>query len=85
MVEQINFDDKLHDLLLLHGANKNYYDTDSFILEHTQGVNSANVANLVFDADPAKGVDVVIPLISGLFFGSKAGRYSGKTVPENRA
>jgi hypothetical protein len=72
MVEQINFYDKLHDLLLLHGANKNYYDNDSFILEHTQGVNSANVANLVFDADPAKGVDVVIPLISGLFSSAKA-------------
>ena len=70
MVEQINFYDKLHDLLLLHGANANYYNNDSFLLEHTQGIGSANAANLPIDA--VSSIDVVIPLISGLFSGAKA-------------
>jgi hypothetical protein len=68
MVEQINFYDKLHDALLLHGSNSSYYNTDSYLLENTSGINSLNNAtNIAYGSS----IDVCIPIISGLFSGNK--------------
>ena len=68
MVEQINFYSKTHDILLAHGANYSYFNYDSYLLEHTQGLSATNTTT----TDGTYSSDVVIPIISGLFSGAKA-------------
>ena len=68
MVEQINFYSKTHDILLAHGANYSYFNYDSYLLEHTQGLSATNTTT----TDGTYSIDVVIPIISGLFSGAKA-------------
>jgi hypothetical protein len=67
-INQINRYDYLHEILLTHMTNRNYYMQDSLILQHT-GNNKSVCAGTV---SAVNTVDVCIPLIAPLFTNSKS-------------
>jgi hypothetical protein len=66
-INQINRYDYLHEILLTHATNRNYYEQDSLLLQYTTAPNS-----LCVSGSAPNSVDVVIPLIVPLFNNEKS-------------